>query len=241
MTKRILLLALAALSISGIYAQYAPATQGMVLKYKTEITAPEAKTLEYTETVNSVSTDNGKTTVSSSQNFKATGLETLPEQKLNYTYTTPDAPTVINLIEPESLIETIKEVIRSQAEGVSMAQLQQVMDMIKPSGKLELKLDPNAVEGAKLPASSLRINVGQLMSVGTYISNGKYLGKESVTVPAGTYDCLKVSYIMKENMGTESKKEYVTAWYADGIGLVKEQDADKNGQVTSSTELISVE
>ena len=74
-----------------------------------------------------------------------------------------------------------------------------------------------------------------------HITSGKILGKESVTVPAGTFEnCLKVSYIEKSNMGEESMKEYVTAWYAPGIGLVKEESKTKGGELIELQTLESV-
>jgi len=48
-----------------------------------------------------------------------------------------------------------------------------------------------------------------------------------------------VTYEKRENSPQGNNKSYVTAWYAPEIGLVKEQEADKKGNIQSSQELIS--
>ena len=66
--------------------------------------------------------------------------------------------------------------------------------------------------------------------VGMEISKGKYEGTEKVTVPAGTFDCLKVSYRQKKSILYLPETQCLTQWYAEGVGLVKEEVTDKKGK-----------
>lgn len=61
--------------------------------------------------------------------------------------------------------------------------------------------------------------------------------KESVTTPAGTYDCYLItesttSKAMGASFELESK-----LWLAEGVGMVKQESYKKNGNLISSTEL----
>ena len=69
-------------------------------------------------------------------------------------------------------------------------------------------------------------------------------GRETITVPAGTFD----TYIIEEEMTNKAKafgisnkeKEYLKTWYAPGIGDVKSQTLDKKGRVVSESVLNSI-
>ena len=60
---------------------------------------------------------------------------------------------------------------------------------------------------------------------------GKNLGTESVTTEAGTFDCVKISYVQRTSSPGGNEKRNVTEWYAKGIGLVRSIDTDKKGNI----------
>ena len=68
------------------------------------------------------------------------------------------------------------------------------------------------------------------------ITNRKVEGKESVTTPAGTWDCFKITYHSKVgikivvNIPTNSD---VTEWYAPGFGVVKTESNNGKTEITS--------
>jgi len=76
------------------------------------------------------------------------------------------------------------------------------------------------------------------MTVNTTIGNRKVLSEESVTVPAGTYQCYKISYdlITKNNfMNTTMSYE---EWYAPEVGMpVKSISYKNNGKIASKSVL----
>ena len=78
---------------------------------------------------------------------------------------------------------------------------------------------------------------GQLVDIN--ITDRKVEGKESVTTPAGSWDCYKISYKMK--IAAQVARDFNTfstefvEWYAPGFGVVKSQSKDFGG-----TELASI-
>jgi hypothetical protein len=73
-------------------------------------------------------------------------------------------------------------------------------------------------------------------SVSVAITNRKVEGKESVTTPAGTWDCFKLTYhtkiIMKMGIGIPMNAD-VTEWYAPGFGTVKTESGGGKTEITS--------
>lgn len=63
---------------------------------------------------------------------------------------------------------------------------------------------------------------------------------ENIAVKAGNFDAYKLSSNVSANvmgMNTNSKS---TEWLAKGIGMVKSETYDKNGDISSYTELVSI-
>jgi len=77
---------------------------------------------------------------------------------------------------------------------------------------------------------------GFKMTVEVY--NRKVEGKESITTPAGTFDCVKISHDMKTFMMVEMITKGVE-WYAKDVGLVKSETYDSKGKLMTSS-LLSV-
>jgi hypothetical protein len=69
------------------------------------------------------------------------------------------------------------------------------------------------------------------------ITNRSVVAKESVTTPAGTWECFKITYNSKfttriAGIGIPIKME-ITEWYAPGFGLVKSESKYGSMEVTS--------
>jgi hypothetical protein len=69
------------------------------------------------------------------------------------------------------------------------------------------------------------------------ITNRRVNAKESVTTPAGTWNCFKITYhtkmLMKMGIGIPMNSD-ITEWYAPGFGVVK---SESNG---GGTEIVSI-
>ncbi len=74
------------------------------------------------------------------------------------------------------------------------------------------------------------------------IKNRKVDGRESVTTPAGTFDCVKISYTTESTgkSGNTSKPLQTAIWYATDVGMVKTENY-KDGKVSSSQVLVKIE
>jgi len=88
-------------------------------------------------------------------------------------------------------------------------------------------------------------NKGSLFSTITLTQdNRKVIGKETISSPAGTWECWKISYdaqfkatMMGIGIPINMK---TTEWFAPGFGLVKTESYSKNGKLMGSTLITSV-
>ena len=68
------------------------------------------------------------------------------------------------------------------------------------------------------------------------IKNRKVEKKESITTPAGTFVCYKVTYDM--DMKVLMRRSMKTAeWLAPGVGVVKTETYNQKGELEGYTEL----
>lgn len=93
---------------------------------------------------------------------------------------------------------------------------------------------PNDMEvGQKLPDSNLgiKVNVGGMnMNFTVNSNNREVVGKETITTPAGTFDCLIISSESHTKMMV-TKSTISKMWLAKGYGMVKQEDYSKNGKL----------
>ena len=91
--------------------------------------------------------------------------------------------------------------------------------------------------GQSLPDAEMTIELaggglGNLMNMNYSITNRQVEAKETVTTPAGTFDCFKITY--DTSMKMMMNKTFQSAeWYAEGVGVVKSATYDKKGRLDS--------
>lgn len=91
--------------------------------------------------------------------------------------------------------------------------------------------------GDKIQNSAIQIIVGKLG--GTFqVSDRDVLSEESISTPAGTFNCIKCNEKQVTKIMVGSTKRQFTSWYAVGIGVVKQFVYDKNGKLIRSLELV---
>lgn len=97
-------------------------------------------------------------------------------------------------------------------------------------------------EGMELPDSecSLTLNIGIKMTTRVKITDRKVLAKESVTTPAGTFECYKVTQTSTTTVLRKPVTSTQIQWLTPNIGTVKQEIYDNKGKLTTSAELISV-
>lgn len=86
----------------------------------------------------------------------------------------------------------------------------------------------------------MAVNGMTMMNKSFHVKNRKVEAKESVTTPAGNYDCFKVSFTTTSEGGIGSGTIKTLIWYAKGIGMVKSENYDKNNKLMSRQVLTKV-
>jgi hypothetical protein len=127
--------------------------------------------------------------------------------------------------------------IRSMMDPRSM---QGLSDMEMEISGDELQIPSRMEVGDALPDGTIIMKASAngmaLMTFSMAIRNRKVEARETVTTPAGTFDCLKLSQ-ESEMKSIVKKTVKSTTWYAKGIGMVKTENYDSKGQVESATVL----
>ena len=80
---------------------------------------------------------------------------------------------------------------------------------------------------------------GMKMNMTVDITNRKVNAKESITTPAGTFNCYALSSNSETKMGIKMSFE-IKEWVAEGIGVIKSETYNKNGKLMGYTELTSI-
>jgi len=106
--------------------------------------------------------------------------------------------------------------------------------MVMPS-----KLEPGDRIKDSNVSMTLNMAVGKV-TADVATTGQKCVGIETVTVPAGTFECRKVERksVTEANMVVKiTQVDKSTVWYARGVGAVKSMTYDENGKLKSSSEL----
>lgn len=229
--------------MSATFAQYMPSEKGSVFTYESK-NFEQDKTETYTATVDDVTTDaSGVVTVSVIERHTVEG-SFLGEVEQNSTYTyNPETGLTENVVmtaeefKRQSMI-SIREMFAQMGQYPTDDDMAQVDKMFKPKGNITIPLPAKVTEGESFANSAIRANMmGQ--SMGMKLGKGSYVGYEDVEVSAGTYNCLKLTYTITF-IGEQVPDMKVTAWYAPGVGLVKQLAADKKGKEISVDVLKSI-
>ncbi len=120
-------------------------------------------------------------------------------------------------------------------------------DMIAQMGDMEMEITGNDIEvpndltvGETLPDANVTMTMsmaGMKMKTVVNMINRKVEKKETVTTAAGTYDCYVIySESQIETMGM-NKTFPSRLWLAEGVGMVKQESYQKDGDLMSRTEL----
>jgi hypothetical protein len=130
--------------------------------------------------------------------------------------------------------------MRSMMSGESMSSMQG-MEIQVEADELAFPLDLQP--GTDLPDAHLKVsmqstgfNMGGLQIT---VTNRKVLPRETITTPAGTFDCTVISQDVETKM-LVSIKASSKAWYAKGAGTVRSESYNKNGKLLGYEVLTSL-
>ncbi|MGK7391983.1 MAG: TapB family protein [Candidatus Cyclobacteriaceae bacterium M2_1C_046] len=116
--------------------------------------------------------------------------------------------------------------------------LQAFQDMDMEFKGENLMLPKDLSVGKNLDDGSMTISGNMPFEITIAIQDRKVESKETVTVPAGTFEVFKITYTtrVKSMVSVETKGvEYV----AEDIGVVKTESYNKNGKLIGTSELIT--
>lgn len=119
--------------------------------------------------------------------------------------------------------------------------LEQYKDIEVDVTGTNVELPNNLSPGQTLPDADLNMELdmgGIVMNISVMMIDREVQNKESITTPAGTFECYVITYTSKMKMGvgrTGSSKQ----WIAEDVGLVKQEDYNKKGKLTGSSMLTS--
>ncbi|QQS27944.1 MAG: hypothetical protein IPM47_13800 [Sphingobacteriales bacterium] len=96
--------------------------------------------------------------------------------------------------------------------------------------------------GQTLPDGEMTVNMNSnglaLFSMTINVSNRQVLAQESITTPAGTFECFKISQetTLRTIMNITSKS---ISWYAKNVGSVRNENYDRKGKLLGYSEITS--
>tara|TARA_R100000935_G_C2835349_1_gene167765 strand:+ start:1297 stop:1980 length:684 start_codon:yes stop_codon:yes gene_type:complete len=97
---------------------------------------------------------------------------------------------------------------------------------------------PNSLNvGDKLSDSNMEMTMnmaGMNMKMNISMKDRSITGKESITTPAGTFDCVVITYTSEFKMGM-TRSGTAKQWLSKGVGMVKQEDYNGSGKLTSSS------
>ncbi|WP_034918896.1 hypothetical protein [Gillisia sp. CAL575] len=116
--------------------------------------------------------------------------------------------------------------------------------LIEQYKDMELEITGNNIEipnnlnvGDQLPDSNMEMTMnmgGMNMKMNVAMINRSVTGEETIKTPAGTFECVVITYTSEFKMGI-TKSGTAKQWLSKGIGMVKQEDYNGNGNLTSSS------
>ena len=123
---------------------------------------------------------------------------------------------------------------------IPSAQMEQMGEMAATGSTNYLEYPSSMKEGDALKDASFSMDFKSASGLNGHISmdmtNRKVAGKESLTTPAGTWDCYKITYhskmVYKMGIGIPMNSD-VTEWFAPGFGVIKTESNGGTTQITA--------
>lgn len=123
---------------------------------------------------------------------------------------------------------------------IPSAQQEQMGNVSATGQESYLEYPSNMKEGDVLKDGQFEMDFKMQSGINAHLSvaltKRKVEGKESITTPAGTWDCFKITYhskvVVKIGIGIPVNAD-VTEWYAPGFGTVKTESKGGSTEITS--------
>lgn len=238
----IILLSAAAVTHAAAFAQnlepFFPSKVGTVLEYELRDASTGEPLMFTTDSLAEFSGDfrNGGAKVVSSTRYAGDTLvvKAVEPMKFENYEVIADFAALME----ESLGDMVKQSLSIAGAGDSdMAEVDKMMDEVSISGEcrgVPAELSP----GMELPDYDVTVKI-MFVSTKMNCRDRKVVGRETVTTPAGTFDC----YVLEEKSTVKTMfanaKTNTKTWYARGIGMVRQESWDRK-KLVEVTELTAV-
>ena len=126
----------------------------------------------------------------------------------------------------------------------NMAMLQQFEDLETEVTGTNIIIPNELVVGQELPDSEMKMKIsmaGMTMNVDVITKDRKVISEESLTTPAGTYNCFVLQTTTESNVMGKKMTHKTKSWIAEGVGMVKQESYDDKGNLMNYSELTKLE
>lgn len=135
----------------------------------------------------------------------------------------------------EYLVRCENGVIKMDASSVLSPAMQQSFSNMEVTIEGEDLVIPGELEvGQELPDASTNIKAGakgiNIVDMTVHITERKVVGQETITTPAGTFDCYKLTQTTDVKM-LMGKSFSSVDYYAEGVGVVRSETYDRKGNL----------
>jgi len=106
----------------------------------------------------------------------------------------------------------------------------------------DIELPNNLSVGQELADADVNVAMnisGMKMNIEAKTTNRKVIAKESVTTPAGTFECVVLTSDISSKAMFAKVNLSDKLWLAKGVGIVKQETYNKKGKLDSRMELVS--
>ncbi len=217
--KKIVITIIVAIAATSLWAQQplCPVKEGMSLIYATK--NAKGKVQSYSrQTVTSVEGSGDNLTVTYTSEAMDAKKKTNPQVPvITYTYRVENGTVIID---PKAMLNSITT--GSPSDGVAEG-----TPMMLPAGMKA---------GDALTNCEMKMQIAFIKINASY-TEGVCEGEEEITTGAGTFTCKKTKFRCKSSAMGIKTEMIVYAWYAPGIGLIKQDMYSVKDKLSSSQEL----
>jgi type 1 fimbria pilin len=124
-------------------------------------------------------------------------------------------------------------------------------EMLASANGGEVTLEGNEISFPNSMTTGEKLNDGTVtmtLTMGTVkmktimnILNRTVLAAETITTPAGSFDCYKIEYLVETTMMGIKNSAKVVQWISKGIGTVKSENYTTNGDLMGSSVLTALQ
>lgn len=254
----ILLLSCLGLSLTAQTTNFFPTKKGVVCIYKfkdakgkPEIVSQTKAEMFVRQTVTDVKQNGGATVISLSLegNFLDQMEASDVKSKLEEDLKNMNVRIENNTLYSENFLARTTSLISSEFNKLASGDTKMEMNTEVKQSQLPLNLSVGqTLPDEEVMKMTMKITGGPMnLTTNTiYTSkNRKVEAKEDVVTPAGTFSCFKISYIyaasMEMPMMKQSENLKIIDWYSPELGLVKTEQYDKKGKLSSTMILSEIQ